>query len=338
VYGVSRIILTGACAPGFPSLANALSDYWILATDFKDSLSAQQIANYFAMTPDLYPFTRGTVDEYVESIGTLAVMHDIDVIVPIRTMDVEALAGTGVVSTVPAENRCTVAMLNDKFLLLVHAKDRRGSVPEFGVMNNMMDAAILKYPLVVKPREGSGSRGMRIVEAKYPFVNDMLFKKPSECIRINTETLGEILEIQPMLWMEYLPGVEYTVDCLAYKGKLIAMVPRRRDAMKGGISSRAEVVKDENYDIMFKTCKEIIRYSKLSYALGFQFKCDTEGVPKLIECNPRLQGSTCLTVAAGLNIAKLSVELALGEISPDDIHVDIRWGTRFERTYTEWYE
>ena len=47
---------------------------------------------------------------------------------------------------------------------------------------------------------------------------------------------------------------------------------------------------------------EKLTRGKLKYAHGFQFKENKNGVPQIIESNPRIQGTTVLSTLAGANI------------------------------------
>ena len=61
---------------------------------------------------------------------------------------------------------------------------------------------------------------------------------------------------------------------------------------------------------------------------------DRDRRPMLIEANPRLQGTTALSVAAGINFPWLSVLLAIGEpvkIGPID------WGCRVLRYWGDMF-
>lgn len=343
-YSDVRVLLTGGAAPGFPSIAESLRPHWILATDFKESLAGRKIADEYRVTPNLVPFTEEAKYEYWYRMLDLTEDYDIDVVVPIRTYDAIAIcdATISVPTLAPSRDPNIVNILANKFLLLSEAKAMGLDIPWFRKTTefNIVPLWEGKVPFVIKPLVQSGSRGMRIVWSKYDIVNDILSKKPSECININFEQFEEIAAITDMLVMEYLPGIEYTVDCLCYDGGLLAMVPRRRDRMIGGITAAGEVVKDENFDEMYRVCESIVKKFRLSFAVGFQFKCNRDGKPRLIECNPRLQGSTCLTVAAGLDIPKLAVDLALGrfdQVKIPDFTYYMKWGTKFERTFREWY-
>ncbi len=113
-----------------------------------------------------------------------------------------------------------------------------------------------------------------------------------------------------LIIMEYLPGEEYSVDVLADNGRFISAIPRSRDHIKMGISFVGTAVRD----------KEIIDYSeriveglKLNGNIGLQFKRDNNGIPKIIESNPRVQGTIVLCTAAGENMVYEAVKLSLGE-------------------------
>lgn len=60
----------------------------------------------------------------------------------------------------------------------------------------------------------------------------------------------------------------------------------------------------------------------LTGAFGFQFIEDAEGVPKIIECNPRVQGTMVTAFYAGLNIPWLAVKEAITD--PKDV-VPHKW-------------
>jgi len=50
-----------------------------------------------------------------------------------------------------------------------------------------------------------------------------------------------------------------------------------------------------------------------------QLRRDTEGVPALLEVNPRFPGALPLTIAAGVDMPSLALDLALGKDIPASI-------------------
>ncbi len=85
--------------------------------------------------------------------------------------------------------------------------------------------------------------------------------------------------------------------------------------------------------------KEIINYSrqiveglKLNGNIGLQFKRDINGTPKIIESNPRVQGTIVLCTAAGENMVYEAVKLGLGEKLSNP---SINWGLKMIRYWDE---
>lgn len=65
-----------------------------------------------------------------------------------------------------------------------------------------------------------------------------------------------------------------------------------------------------------------------------QVKRGEDGVFKVLEINPRVQGTTVALLGAGVNLPLLAVQMEIGEtIKPNEI--DIKWGTEFTRHWTE---
>ena len=96
-----------------------------------------------------------------------------------------------------------------------------------------------------------------------------------------------------LLVSEYLPGEEYSVDCLARNGEAIIVVPRARKKMINGISVEGEFVEEEN---IIGYCKQIIHELQLHGNIGIQVKRSVAGKFLILEINPRVQG----TISAGL--------------------------------------
>jgi carbamoyl-phosphate synthase large subunit len=114
-----------------------------------------------------------------------------------------------------------------------------------------------------------------------------------------------------MLYQEFLPGTEYTVDVLSdLDGNAIVAVPRIRLETRGGISSKGRVVRNRELQ------EECMRISESIGILGpccIQMKESKHGRLKLVEVNPRLGGGTIFSTLAGANFPKMIVELAEGK-------------------------
>lgn len=337
-----------------------LTGGFLLATDYKLSLASTKIANDAYITPSI---TINSSEEemlkYIEELNYITGIEKIDYVFPIRTGDVAALVThydeLKFKALIPTTNVNKLEMLNDKFMLMCLLEELKLPHPLFTKFTNVEEFDIcanriiqkledIDDKVVIKPRKTSGSRGMRIVslsmdnDAKWDqFIN----KKPSENIYMTKKQLiatAGWTRTFDMIMMEYLSGDEFTVDCLCNKGELLMTTIRKRIATDGGISSKAVIVHNINYPDIMKACKEIVKNLNLSYNVGFQFKCDSRGIPKMIECNPRLQGTTCLSLEAGRDFIYGSIMIAEGLINKCKLENQAITVDYMERTYQEWYE
>lgn len=132
--------------------------------------------------------------------------------------------------------------------------------------------------------------------------------------------LGAARTFPDLMVMQYLPGVERSVDCLARRGELIRCVVRRKPDRDGG----AQLL-EENPEIV-----EAVR--RLTARLGLDALCnvqfrDADGVPHLLEINPRMSGGLHFACLSGVAFPYWAVRLALGTARPEDVPVP-RTGVR----------
>jgi carbamoyl-phosphate synthase large subunit len=156
-----------------------------------------------------------------------------------------------------------------------------------------------KFPIIAKPRFGKGSRGVIKIgnEAELRYVAS---------------------QFKDMIFQEFLPGTEYTVDVLSdLEGNAIFAVPRIRLQTKEGISTKGKVVR---YPFLEQECMEIGRAVGIKGPCCIQMKESAEGELKLVEINPRMGGGTIFSALAGGNIPAIIVSMVEGEkISPPTI-------------------
>lgn len=163
---------------------------------------------------------------------------------------------------------------------------------------------INEYPVFIKPKEGQGSVGAKLIKTSKDIPD---------------------VDLTDYVICEYLPGEEYTVDCITDKnGKLRFVSPRSRQRIMAGISvaGRVEELTTEIQEIATAI------NNKLSF-LGlwwFQIKKDAQGKWKLLEISTRCAGTMCLTRARGVNLPLLSVYVACGydiDIHPNNYNISV---------------
>jgi len=185
------------------------------------------------------------------------------------------------------------------------------------------------FNVCVKPAKAHGSRGFRVISDKPLSMHDFFNKKPD----IHSISIGDLCktltcDFPELMVMEYLSGVEYSVDCFARKEDFLC-VPRTREVIKDGICVSGVVTKNEE---LIAVSKKLYKKLGLKYNANLQFRYDDGGNPKLLEINPRFSGTMEHCRAAGVNF----VEVALHEIlGMEHISYRVNWGTRMVRVWKE---
>ncbi|HVF96449.1 MAG TPA: ATP-grasp domain-containing protein, partial [Flavisolibacter sp.] len=235
-----------------------------------------------------------------------------------------------------------IQIANDKSACYTHLQSNGIQVPAFSVVTTLEEftqaADALGYPgknFCFKPSISNGSRGFRIVSDGVNEADQLFNFKPYNTYITYNQAL-KVLSSQPfpeLLVSEYLPGDEYSVDCLADNGKPYLVVPRRREKMVNGISVQGTFVEDKR---IIDYCTKIIEAIGLHGNIGIQVKISDGGVPLLLEINPRVQGTIVSALGAGINLPLLAVKNELGlPLAKEELQ--IAWGTRFSRYWAEVY-
>jgi carbamoyl-phosphate synthase large subunit len=331
------VIVTGSGAPGIAGTLYSLRNNYdsrhvrVVGTDINPNAVGWYLCDAFRVIP-----RPAETEAYLDAILALGEDEDAICILPQNTSELGILAENiwkfekkGVkVAVSPAH---AIELSNDKQKLCERAKGWGIPIPESIEVRDekeLREAAIsLGWPerkIVVKPPQGSGMRGFRIIDESVDEKARFYAEKPTdESLRMD-RLLGILgPSFPPLLVTEHLPGDEYTVDVLAKDTPI--SIPRKRLAIRQGITFDGQIEKHER----------IIEWSDLMtsrlglrYAVGFQFKCDAEGVPKLLECNPRIQGTMVAATFAGANIIYSALKMLLEEPLPE---FTVNWDTRFMR-------
>jgi len=104
----------------------------------------------------------------------------------------------------------------------------------------------------------------------------------------------------PQLVLEYLPGHEYSVDCIGDAGRLVTGVVRKK-----AITSNTQLL-DDNPALLAHAAQLVAQF-RLSGLVNIQFKTDRLGQPKLLEINPRASGGVAMSCLSGVNLPYLAL-------------------------------
>lgn len=337
-----NVLMTGGGAPGAPGIIKCL-----LQADWINLLLADADAEATGrfLHPNFVQLPKASEANFTEEALRVCHEHRIQVVLPLVTRELfplskakEDFAAQGIKVLVSSGE--AIERANNKAACYQFLQQKGIPVPRYRIANSTEDfihaAFELGHPqedFCFKPSVSNGSRGFRIVSDSIDESSQLFDQKPYNTYIAYPIALS-ILSAKPfpqLLVTEYLPGEEYSVDCLAQDGQARLVVPRLRTRMINGISVEGNFVKDEG---IIEYCRRIIEAIGLHGNIGIQVKKRASGEPLLLEINPRVQGTIVAGLGAGINLPLLAVKQELG--MPIEQHeLGVAWGTRFSRYWTE---
>jgi carbamoyl-phosphate synthase large subunit len=242
-------------------------------------------------------------DGYLRLLEELALREGVQLVCPGSEVELVHLArhrerierrtGARVVANAPE----VLARLMDKWTLTEALRARDLPAPETALGSDP-DAtrALLSrhgFPVIVKPRHGSGSRDLHLVR--------------------DAERLGLVLRLVPdAVVQEYLrpDDEEYTVGVYrSPRQGTVGQIAFRRK-LSAGLTYRAEVVHDPEIE---SVCRRLADAFELWGPINVQLRKTDQGV-RIFEVNPRFSSSAVMRAGFGFNEAELCLrDLVLGE-------------------------
>jgi carbamoyl-phosphate synthase large subunit len=298
---VTRVLVTGSGGPAGVAVIRSLlkrSNVEVYAADMDGWASGLYLvpADRRRIVP------RGLAPEFVDTIVELCAADDIDVMFSTVDFELPSLArrreelGSTVLAAPSVE---TVDVTLDKFALAERV-GMSARVPVTRLVGPSSAAEEWAFPIIVKPRRGAGSRGVRLISDR--------------------AALAALGDDDSLIAQELLPGDEFSVDVFAdAQGVVIAAVPRTRTRVDSGVSIAGQTVRDAELE---STAAAVARAIGLVGVANVQLRYDVNGVAALLEVNPRFPGALPLTIAAGVDMPSLALDLALG--LPLPAHVPFR--------------
>ncbi len=293
-----RVLVTGVGGPAGVAVVRSLlqrPDLIVFAADMDGWASGLYLVP--AVQRRLLP--PGRDDDFVPALARMVQEDRLDLV--ISTVDVELVAVAGrreelapAVLAAPSEDTLNTAL--DK-LALAERCESTGRAPRTVLAGPDAAAIEWEFPVFAKPRQGAGSRGIRLVPDR---------------AALDALPLDEGLIVQ-----DFLPGEEYSVDVIAdANGHVVAAVPRTRARVDSGVAIAGRTVHDPELE---ETAASVARAIGLVGVANVQLRRDRTGRAVLLEVNPRFPGALPLTIAAGVDIPSLVVDLFLGQPLPETV-------------------
>jgi carbamoyl-phosphate synthase large subunit len=231
-----------------------------------------------------------------EEVGL--VIPTIDTELAVLTENRELFAVSGVVVAVSGSH--TVSIAADK--QLTHAWLTTNGIPaprQASIPQVLYKPADWKWPMIIKPRWGSASVGVRRVAT-------------------SAELAAVAGDVHGLVVQEIASGKEFTVNLyVSRSGKCVCAVPHWRMEVRAGEVSKGVTVKNESLMALAKRAAE-----SLPDALGpLNLQCflDADGTVTVIELNARFGGGFPLAHAAGARFTDWLLDEQEGkELEPFD--------------------
>lgn len=161
------------------------------------------------------------------------------------------------------------------------------------------------HKVCFKPTISEGGMGFRIIDNERDPLDDLYgYVTLSTTFQQAYETLSLTDHFKPIMVMELLDGVEYSIDCVATaEGDLLTAIPRRKSTGRTYLLEESP----ELLDIANRIAKSL----RIPYAFNIQVRYNN-GIPKLLEINPRMSGGLYITCLSGVNMPYMAVQALQG--------------------------
>jgi carbamoyl-phosphate synthase large subunit len=252
---------------------------------------------------------------YVPALQALCEEHGVGAVLPLTDLDIEVLARAYEDGLLPSlvPSSAVARATYDKYD--AHLLLQRHGLPSPPTVLPDADLQELSYPVMVKPRRGSGARSIHLA------------KDPAQA-RFFIDYVEE-----PTMVQRAMDGPEISIDCLGDRdGRALNAIPRTMLESRGGESIKGQVIRDEELIELARRTMEALRVRGPATIQVFR---DPQIGLGITDVNTRFGGAFPAPVYAALpgrTYPELIVRLAAGEtIAP---HLgEFREGMSFTRYY-----
>ena len=294
---------------------------WVLAVDQRADAAGRYFADAFAAVP------AGGDAGYVDAVLALIETHGIELVLPWSDEEALALAAHrdrlaakgATLACVPLE---TLELMTDKAATYRRLAAAGLAMPQWALAEteDALAAAVDRFEaqgdFAVKPVRARGNRGTVVVrrDAKgaAPYAGSREWHADPASFR--RTLMADVTRTLPVIVMERLHAPAYDIDVLAWQGKLLRAMPRRR-LNPAGVPFTGGVLTPRE-DLMALAHK-VTAALDVSWLYDYDLMTDGAGRPVVIEINPRPSGSIAASILAGVPFYDDLFSLAKGEALPD---------------------
>ncbi|MCD8299312.1 MAG: ATP-grasp domain-containing protein, partial [Opitutae bacterium] len=282
----------------------------IFAADMSLTAPALAFADVKIQVPSVYD------DGYVETLIDICRGNKIDALISLNDLELPllavsrerfAVAGTFVViSSERVIDICFDKLKTAEFVASIGLNSPKTFV-SLAAAQSAIAAGELSFPLVLKPRRGSGSIGIEFVEScdELAEMYGVVRRKIEKSILANASADRDGILIQ-----EAIVGAEYGLDVMNdFSGNTVAVSVKRKLAMRAGETDKAIVVDNgEIREMGFRIGNSLRHIANLDCDI-----LERGGKYFVLELNPRFGGGYPFSQEAGVNLPLAILKWLRGE-------------------------
>jgi len=292
----------------------------LIGTDVDPNAVGKNFCDEFSVVP------YGKSPKFIPTILELVEKYKINLIIP--TSDEEAIAiasskekfdkvGCKIACTEYEKIRIMIDKVKTYNYLEKHGlhTPKWAKVEKLDKLKSVVESMCTEYgAVVVKPARSRGGRGVHIIDPKIKGIKRHDDRREIICdLSSFADTLMPLLsEELPLLVMEKLVEPVFDLDLLAWKGKSIRIVARRR--INSAVPNAGhKIISDSK---LLELGENIIDIFSLSWLYDCDVMYNSLGQPCVLEINPRQSGSIAVSTTAGFPMLDDIISLAKGEDIP----------------------
>jgi len=304
----------------------------VVAADMSLQAPAMVEADAAELVPEVY------ADDYIDRLLEICRKHDIKAVIPLNDLDLPVLSAArsrflerGIVPIVSEPGVIDICF--DKWKTVQFLRKIRLQTPKtyksLDTALNAVEISELVFPLVVKPRWGSGSIGVEFVEDRkelelaYPLTLSKIQR--SILNRASREDMEHAVLIQ-----EKINGPEFGLDVVNdLSGQYVATITKQKLAMRAGETDKAVTVSNAELTNIGQTLGTALQHIA-------NLDCDVfekDGAYYVLELNPRFGGGYPFSQMAGANIPA-AILCWLQQNQPDEQFFHFAVGRAFSKCDT----
>ena len=288
----------------------------VIGTDLNINAIGKNFCDFFYKVPKV------SNKNYIRVISNICKKNKIDLVLP--TSDEEAYTlskNRKLVENKKTKLACTdfktIKIFNNKITTYKKLKKFNICEPNYitieksSLLNIEIKKMLKKYKeIVVKPSNSRGGRNVFIISSKIKSFK--IFNDRREIVTnlkyFNSKFKNNLSKSYPLILMSKLKEPVYDLDMLAWRGKALRIIPRKR--FNSAVPNDGHIiVNDQN---LIELGRKIVSKFNLSWLYDCDVMYDQNKIPQILEINPRPSGSVVVSICAGVPLIQDLIFLKKG--------------------------